>query len=135
MWSAIIRGSTTDSWRRREQRVVKRVPWCGENASGDCSATIIARRRNATQYFNLTASVAATRNTGYIKSLQYLISCDYHHNIILACYQRISRIYSPKILEEYYDSHIGAGQGWRREIYCGNSYRHLFSNTRPNITY
>ena len=40
--------------------VVTRVPWRGGSASVDCSATIIARPRDATQYFSLTRDT--TRN-------------------------------------------------------------------------
>jgi hypothetical protein len=34
--------------------VATQVPWCGESASVACLATIIARLRDATQYFNQT---------------------------------------------------------------------------------
>ena len=45
----------------------KRVPWCGESASVDCSATIIERPLDATQYFNHTRSrgVDGVVNTGF----------------------------------------------------------------------
>src|SRR5919206_2287619 len=54
MPNAIIRGLATNSSRRRELWVVKRVMWSGENASPDCSATIIVRPRDATQYVTPT---------------------------------------------------------------------------------
>ena len=34
--------------------MVKQGPWCGESVLVDCSATIIVRLRDATQYFNQT---------------------------------------------------------------------------------
>src|SRR2546425_10946192 len=40
--------------------VATQVPWYGGSASVDCSATIIARPRDATQYFNHTTSMTSS---------------------------------------------------------------------------
>jgi hypothetical protein len=55
------RVSTTDSSRRREKLVVKRVTWCGENASVACLATIIERQLDAMQYVNHKTLANITR--------------------------------------------------------------------------